>query len=81
MKWPSRNAEGSPICDRCSRQMNAFSMSYFNTDLCCFDCLRIEKEHPDYERARTAELRAVQSGDSAFPGVGAPPDLRNASST
>jgi len=50
-------------------------MSYFNTDDCCLDCLEKERQHPDYKRAKEAEMRAVQRGDYNFPGVGRPSDL------
>lgn len=55
--------------------MTGWSMSYFNTDECCFACLRKEQQHPDYEKAKQAELEAVMRGDRNFPGIGKPADL------
>lgn len=72
MRQPQRSAEGSLLCDRCDQPMRGYSMSFFNTQLCCFDCLRLEREHPDYKKARDAELAAVRGGDYNFPGIGLP---------
>lgn len=63
------------VCDRCHKPARAHAMSYFNTDDCCLDCLEKERQHPDYKRAKEAEMRAVQRGDYNFPGVGRPSDL------
>ena len=62
-------------CDRCFKPARAHGMSYFNTEDCCLDCLRAEKQHPDYERARAVESDHVLRGDTNFPGVGKPSDL------
>lgn len=64
-----------PICDRCGKKTNAATMSMFNTDMLCMNCLRKEKNHPDYQKARDAEHAAVASGDYNFPGIGKPDDL------
>lgn len=63
-------------CERCGKDTLAHTMSMFNTQTICLECKEIEKQHPDYERAREAELRAVQSGDYNFRGIGLPADLR-----
>ena len=35
--------------DRCHKSLaDGFSMSRFNTDALCFDCLEEERQHPDY---------------------------------
>lgn len=37
------------FCDRCGKSLaDGFSMSRFNTDALCFDCLEEERQHPDY---------------------------------
>lgn len=65
-----------PACDRCGVKTWATVMSYFNTDVICFACRNKEREHPDYEKARTAEENAVKAGNLNFPGIGLPSDLR-----
>lgn len=64
-------------CDRCHTSLEGkiASMSYFNEDFCCLDCLEKEQQHPDYEKARQAEREAVQRGDLKFKGIGKPADL------
>jgi len=64
-----------PICDRCGKETQATIMSTFNTEMICLECKAKERAHPDYERARAAEARAVRAGDYNFPGVGKPSDL------
>ena len=63
------------ICDRCGQETISQSMSFFNTDMCCHDCLEKEKKHPKYQEARDAEEAAVRRGETNFPGIGKPPDL------
>lgn len=62
-------------CDRCGQPTHTWRMSRFNTECCCPLCLAAEEKHPDYAQAAEAELRAVQSGDYNFPGIGKPEDL------
>ena len=57
-------------CERCGKETNCHTMSWFNTDLICMDCSKMEKEHPDYLKAREAELKACEAGDYNFPGIG-----------
>ena len=67
----------SSNCDRCgvSLEGKSASVSYFNTDFCCSDCLEREQQHPDYQRAKEVELEAVKRGDYNFKGIGKPADL------
>ena len=62
-------------CARCGGEAGPFTMSRFNTEMCCFDCIDIEKRHPKYEEAEAAEQAAVVRGDYNFPGIGKPEDL------
>ncbi len=63
-------------CDRCHQKPDpGLTMSRFNTQMICGGCEGKEKAHPQYQAAYDAELRAVQSGDMNFPGVGKPVDL------
>jgi len=58
-------------CERCGHG-EAVTMSYFNTDLLCLSCIEVERAHPDFEKARTAEESAVRAGNFNFPGIGWP---------
>ena len=57
-------------CDRCGGPTGASSVSYFNTDACCMECISDEQQAPGFAAARAAELAAVQSGNLNFVGVG-----------
>jgi len=62
-------------CQRCGKRVGAYTMSFFNTELICFDCVARERAHPQYAAAHAAELAAVERGDFNFPGTGCPNDL------
>ena len=62
-------------CDRCGGDAGVSTMSRFNTEQICIPCEDVEKAHPDYEKAREAELNAVRAGDYNYPGIGLPEDL------
>jgi len=75
-EWPDRNAEGKLICDRCGQVMGGFTMSFFNTEYICFECDEKERAHPDYAKAKAAELASIKPGEpNYFPGIGKPADL------
>lgn len=57
-------------CARCGDRLVVSSMSYFNEDICCMDCLDDEKLAPGYGIARERELQAVKAGVRNFAGVG-----------
>lgn len=63
-------------CDRCGTETSFSTGSYFNTDQICMACDKAEREHPQFEQARAAELEAVKSGDYNYGGIGLPADLR-----
>ena len=65
---------GALKCKRCQKETNCFTMSMFNTQEICMDCKEAEKKHPEYKRARDAELQAVKGGDYNFKGIGYPDD-------
>ena len=56
-------------CQRCGKETSGFTMSWFNTDLVCFDCKDKETKDPNYKAAREAEERAVRNGNLNFPGI------------
>lgn len=62
-------------CDRCSRQTNRITGSYFNTEMICMECDKKERAHPDYRRARQVETDHVREGNYNFQGIGKPKDL------
>ena len=46
------------FCDRCGKSLaDGFSMSRFNTQALCFDCLEEEHQHPDYRKRWMPSLR------------------------
>ena len=64
------------LCDRCKKILTSSSMSYFNEDICCNECLDKEKAHPKYAEAKRAENEQVKRGNYNFPGIGLPEDLK-----
>ena len=50
--------------------MHAYSMSRFNTDIICDECIEEERQAPGYAAAAEAELAAVSRGSYNFPGIG-----------
>jgi recombinational DNA repair protein (RecF pathway) len=62
-------------CHRCGKQTDVTTMSFFNTDILCMECVDKERAHPAFEAAHEAEREAVRRGDYNFPGVGKPRDL------
>ena len=69
-QWPNNGK-----CDRCGIKTSITTMSMFNTDHCCLECINKEKKHPDYKYATQMELLAIQTGNYNFQGVGLPDDL------
>ena len=62
-------------CDRCRSETLTLMMSVFNTEMCCFDCIDKEKQHPKYDEACRAEIEATMNLDFNYPGIGKPDDL------
>ena len=62
-------------CQRCRQPTLSTSMSYFNTEHLCLDCVHVERAHPGYAVAQSVERQHVLAGDYHFPGVGLPADL------
>ena len=59
-------------CQRCRKDTTVTSMSKFNTQMCCIECLEIEKGHPQYNTAVTLEIAAVKQGNFNYQGIGLP---------
>lgn len=70
-----RQREWDGRCHRCRKEATCHTMSKFNTQLVCMECLEKEQAHPAYAKASEAEERAVRSGDRNFQGIGKPADL------
>lgn len=64
------------ICERCFIITKTFNMSYFNTDMCCPECIAKEKAHPKYKEAKRIENEECSKGNFNFPGIGLPDDLK-----
>lgn len=62
-------------CHRCHQEVTSHTMSRFNTDTICIPCEEKERKHPKYKEASDAELKACQSGNYNFKGIGKPADL------
>ena len=63
------------ICDRCRKDTDNTIVSMFNRQRVCFECMRKERLHPEYLRARRAFLNSILNGDINFDGIGLPSDL------
>ena len=63
-------------CERCNKESNVMTMSYFNVDMVCMDCNKEERNHPQYEYAKNVELQECVAGNMNFEGVGLPEDLK-----
>lgn len=58
-------------CDRCGGSLEGGRCtSMFNTDTICMECKRKEQQRSDYKDAQLADLKAIQSGDYNFAGIG-----------
>lgn len=57
-------------CDRCGKEMFGHIMSMFNTDIICMSCKKEEEKDPRYKEAVEADIRACQSGNYNFKGIG-----------
>ena len=64
------------ICRRCYKQARVLSMSRFNEDDICLDCLDDEKFCPNYGRSQSVELSQVRSGLRMIAGIGLSPEDR-----
>ena len=62
-------------CQRCYNETRVHTVSRFNTQEICMDCVKKEKAHPNYENARTREMEEVRKGNYNFEGIGKPVDL------
>ena len=59
-------------CERCYKESVAFMMSFFNTQMCCMECIDEEKTRQGYAEAKEMELEQVRNGNYSFEGVGLP---------
>lgn len=58
------------LCERCSKETNVVTGSWFNTEMICMDCSEAEKKHPKYEEAKERELEEVKKGNYNYEGIG-----------
>jgi hypothetical protein len=52
-------------------------MSWFNTQMICPRCQKIESRHPKFEEAKRRESAQVKAGNMNYRGIGLPQDLNN----
>lgn len=62
-------------CDRCGKETDIYTMSFFNTDEICMECRKKERVHPKFEEARKREVEEVRKGNYNYPGIGKPESL------
>lgn len=58
------------FCDRCGAELKVRIMSMFNEDVICMECKEKETKHPDYEKARDADMAEIRKGNYNFKGIG-----------
>ena len=63
-------------CDRCGKETNITTMSYFNTQIICMECDERERKHPKFKEAQDIENEQVKRGNYNYKGIGLPSDLR-----
>lgn len=61
-------------CDRCHKETNCLTGSYFNTEMLCTECDKIEQLHPLYKEAKRVEMEEVRKGNYNYEGIGLPDD-------
>ena len=69
---PRINTTWDGECQRCGKETNSYTMSWFNTDLICMPCNDEENDHPDIDLAKDVEVAHVKVGNYNFPGIGFP---------
>jgi hypothetical protein len=65
----------SGFCDRCNKAMAGWTLSKFNTEEVCGECIQKERAHPMYATACQAERKAAHSGEINYEKIGKPRDL------
>jgi len=70
-----------PVCERCSEETLMTTKSYFNAETICMGCVKVERGHPDFQKAHEAEVEQVIKKNFNFEGVGAPFNLKELSAT
>ena len=63
------------ICNRCYNETYAHTMSMFNTQEICMDCMDKEMKHSDYKKAQDADHQQIKQGNYNFKGIGKPENL------
>ena len=64
-------------CERCQSESQSQSMSWFNTQMICPRCQKIESRHPKFEEAKQRESAQVKAGNMNYRGIGLPQNLNN----
>ena len=61
---------GNTICARCGGIAKFVKMSWFNTQMICVNCQKVEERDPRYKQAKEAERQALKMGNYNFRGIG-----------
>ena len=60
-------------CDRCGQPLNGMrTMSMYNEDCLCMECIAKERNRPDYKDAVEADHAEIRKGNYNFKGIGYP---------
>lgn len=61
------------ICQRCGKiNAKSLKMSWFNTEMICNTCQRVESKLPEYRFAKEMERQQVLNGNYNYQGLGLP---------
>jgi len=52
-----------PQCQRCNKETNTYTYSWYNDQRICCACRKSETERKDYADCRKAELEALRKGN------------------
>lgn len=55
-----------PNCQRCYKETNTYTYSWYNDKRICMDCSEKEKQREDFKECKEAERRAVERGNRNY---------------
>lgn len=62
-------------CERCGEKTAITTGSYFDEAVICMRCNKLERSHPDFQRAQETETAQVRAGNYNYKGIGLPAGL------
>jgi hypothetical protein len=57
-------------CQRCRKETNCTTMSWFNEQMICMDCSAKEAKRDDFQEAKNKENQEVLNGNYNYQGIG-----------